>query len=107
MRKRTRDPTTALPTPCLGSTFTSTLVKIPEAGTEDDDHNPQRIQPRSLFDMALGHDNLFKGDRYKWGAHVTVINVTNKYALYNFLSSFSGAHYVTPRTVTAQITLSF
>lgn len=100
-------PTIALPTPCLASELTSILVKIPAPGTEDDDHNPPRIQPRSIFDMALGHDNLFGGDRYKWGVRVTAINVTNKYALYNFLSTFSGTHYVTPRTLTAQITFSY
>ncbi len=38
---------------------------------------------------------------------LTAINVTGKYALYNFLSTFSGTHYVTPRTLTAQITFSF
>lgn len=100
-------PTIALPTPCLASELTSTLVRIPVPGSEDDDHNPPRIQPRSLFDMALGQDNLFGGDRYKLGVRVTAINVTNKYALYNFLSTFSGTHYVTPRTLTAQITFSF
>ncbi len=31
-----------------------------------------------------------------WGARVTAINVTDKYALYNFLPTFSGKHYVTP-----------
>lgn len=39
--------------------------------------------------------------------HFTAINVTNKYALYNFLSTFSGTHYVTPRTSTAKITSNF
>jgi len=29
------------------------------------------------------------------------------YALYNFLSTFSGTHYVTPRTVTGEITFHF
>jgi len=43
--------------------------------------------------MALGENDLFHGDRYKWGAQVTAINVTDKYALYNFLSTFSGTHY--------------
>ena len=38
---------------------------------------------------------------------MTAINVTNKYALYNFLSTFSGTHYVTPRTLTGQLTLHF
>ena len=37
----------------------------------------------------------------------TVINLTNKYALYNFLSTFSGTHYVTPRTVTGEIGFHF
>jgi hypothetical protein len=38
---------------------------------------------------------------------VTAINVTNKYALYNFLSTFSGTHYVSPRTVTGEISFNF
>jgi hypothetical protein len=38
---------------------------------------------------------------------LTAINVANKYALYNFLSTFSGTHYVTPRALTAKITLNF
>lgn len=40
-------------------------------------------------------------------ASVTVINLTNKVALYNFLSTFSATHYVTPRTVTAEIGFHF
>jgi hypothetical protein len=60
-----------------------------------------------LFDLAIGHDNLFHGDRYKWSAQVTAINVTDKRALYNFLSTFSGTHYVTPRAITAQIGFNF
>jgi hypothetical protein len=99
--------TQALPSPCLASQFGSTLINIPAPGTENDDHNPQRIKPRSLFDLSVGHDNLFHGDRYKWSAQFTVINLTNKYALYNFLSTFSGTHYVTPRALTAQIGFHF
>ncbi len=84
--------------------LTSNLVSIPAPGTENDDHNPPRISPRNLFDMELGDDTCpLRADRYSIGATVTAINVTNKYALYNFLSTFSGTHYVTPRTVTAQI----
>jgi len=92
---------------CPGSMYGSTLVKIPAPGTEDDDHNPPRIQPRSLFDVAVGDDNLFNGDKYKWSLRLTAVNVTNKYALYNFLSTFSGTHYVTPRTYTATIAFHF
>jgi hypothetical protein len=94
-------------TACDANDLTSELVKIPAPGTENDDKNPARIQPRSLFDMAMGDDNLFNGDRYKWGLRVTAVNMTNKYALYNFLSTFSGTHYVTPRTVTGEINFSF
>ena len=32
-------------------------------------------------------------------AQLTAINLANNYALYNFLSTFSGTHYVTPRTL--------
>ena len=63
------------------------------------DHNPPRIASRNLFDVAIGHDNIFHGDKYKISARLTVVNLTNKEALYNFLSTFSGTHYVTPRTI--------
>jgi Carboxypeptidase regulatory-like domain/TonB-dependent Receptor Plug Domain len=92
---------------CPASQYSSTLVKIPAPGTENDDHNPPRIAARNLFDIAVGHDNLFHGDRYKWSARLTVVNLTDKEALYNFLSTFSGTHYVTPRTVTATIGFHF
>jgi len=92
---------------CPASQYGSKLVKIPAPGTEDDDHNPPRIQQRHLFDIAFGDDNLFHGDRYRWSARLSVINLTNDYALYNFLSTFSGTHYVTPRTVTGTIGFHF
>jgi hypothetical protein len=96
-----------LPDSCPAAQFGSTLVQVPAPGTEDDDHNPPRIAPRHLFDLAVGHDNIFHGDKYKWSAQVTIINLTNKTALYNFLSTFSGTHYVSPRAVTAQIGFHF
>ncbi len=104
----------AAPTPtspalatCDAAGLGSTLIKIPGVGAENDDHNPQRIAPRSLFDASVGHDNLFRGDRYKWSLRFTVINLTNKVALYNFFSTFSGTHYVTPRTYTGELGLHF
>jgi hypothetical protein len=95
---------------CDAAGLTSKLVSIPAPGAEDDDHNPQRVQPRNLFDMEMGDDNLAHfgaGERYKLGAKLTAINVTNKYALYNFLSTFSGTHYVTPRSVTGELDFRF
>lgn len=85
----------------------ATLVRIPAPGTENDDRNPPRIAPRHLFDTAVGYDNIFHGDKYKWNLRVTVINLTNKVALYNFLSTFSGTHFVAPRTITGQIGFNF
>ena len=96
-----------LPVACPASQFGSNLITVPRPGTENDDHNPQRIQPRHLFDISVGHDNLFHGEKFKVSAQFTVINVTNNYVLYNFLSTFSGTHYVTPRSLTAQIGFHF
>jgi hypothetical protein len=100
-------PGNPLPAICLASEYTSSLVKIPAPGTGDNDHNPPRISPRDLFDASIGKDNIFHADHYKVNLDLTAINVTDKYALYNFLSTFSGTHYVTPRAMTAKVTLNF
>jgi hypothetical protein len=100
-------PVAPLPGVCLASQFGSTFLKVPAAGTENDDHNPPRVAPRSLFDLAVGHDNLLNGDRYKWSLRFTVINLTNKVAVYNFLSTFSGTHYVTPRSESIELGFHF
>ena len=93
---------------CAAAQYGSSLISIPTAGTENDDHNPPRIASRNLFDVALGDDNLFRGEKKKWSARVTVVvNLTNREALYNFLSTFSGTHYVSPRAVTATIGFHF
>ncbi len=94
-------------TTCAPNLYGSTRITIPKPGTQDPDHNPARIAPRHLFDIAIGHDNLFHGDKYQWSARLTVINVTNKTALYNFLSTFSGTHFVTPRSYTAEVGFHF
>jgi hypothetical protein len=101
-------PTLAVPlTTCAPSLYGSTLISIPAPGTENDDKNPPRIAPRHLFDAAIGDDNIFHNDRYRWSARFTVINLTNKVALYNFLSTFSGTHFVTPRTFTGELGFHF
>lgn len=94
-------------TTCAPSLYGATRVKIPAPGTENDDHNPPRVAPRHLFDLGAGVDNLFHGDRYKWSVKLTVINLTNKVALYNFLSTFSGTHFVTPRSYTVEVGFHF
>ena len=92
---------------CAPSQYSSTLISLPAPGTQNPDHNPARIAPRSLFDASLGQDNIFHKERYKVNLDLTAVNFTNKYSLYNFLSTFSGTHFVTPRALTAKITLNF
>jgi hypothetical protein len=85
-------PTQALPNPCPVSQLGSSLLQVPAPNTENDDKNPARIAQRNLFDIAVGPDNILQRDRYKVSLRLTAINVANKYALYNFLSTFSGTH---------------
>ncbi len=99
-----------LPSACLVSQFTSSLISIPAPNTENDDHSPPRIAPRNLFDLTFGEDNLLhrkQENKRTLSASVTVVNLTNKYALYNFLSTFSGTHYVTPRSITGEVAYHF
>ena len=74
------------------------------------DHNPPRVASRSLFDLSFGEDNLFRSkaeNKRTLSASMTIVNITNKYALYNFLSTFSGTHFVTPRSISAQLAYHF
>jgi Carboxypeptidase regulatory-like domain/TonB-dependent Receptor Plug Domain len=92
---------------CPASQLTSSLIRIPAVNQGDNDHDPPRVAPRNLFDLSLGKNNIFHREHFKTDLDLTAINVTNKYALYNFLSTFSGTHYVTPRALTAKVTLNF
>jgi hypothetical protein len=94
-------------TACADANLGATRVRIPATGTADDDHNPPRIAPRHLFDLSLGTDNLMRTDHNRITLRLSVINLTNKDSLYNFLSTFSGTHFVTPRAFSAQLGLVF
>ena len=103
-------PTAAIPGGvCLASQLTSSLLSIPAPGAENDDKDPQRIAPRNVFDMSVGDDDLFgfHKDKQKVSLRLTAVNLTDKYALYNFLSTFSGTHYLTPRALTAEVGFHF
>ncbi|HEV2646116.1 MAG TPA: TonB-dependent receptor [Acidobacteriaceae bacterium] len=103
-------PTHALPSSCLVSQFTSSLLKLTAPNTQNDDHNPARIAPRNLFDLSVGIDNLLhrkNGEKRTLSASLTIVNLSNKVALYNFLSTFSGTHYVSPRSITAEMAYHF
>ncbi|MBV9507727.1 MAG: TonB-dependent receptor [Acidobacteriia bacterium] len=93
---------------------TSKLITLPQGGydnfpsQENDDHNPDRVQPRHVFDLGLGTDNLFHSEkREKITVSIAITNLTNKVALYNFLSTFSGTHFLQPRTFVGRLGLTF
>jgi hypothetical protein len=94
---------------CLASQLTSKLLSVPAPGTEDDDRHPSRIAPRSVFDLSVGDDDAFgfHQDKQKISLKLTAVNLANKYALYNFLSTFSGTHYLTPRSLTGEVAFHF
>jgi hypothetical protein len=94
-------------TTCNG-TGTSKLLTLPQTGTENDDHNPDRVKPRNVFNLGIGTDNLFHTESHeKFTASFDIANIFNKVALYNFLSTFSGTHFLQPRTLIARIGLVF
>lgn len=99
--------TPSAPITSCGVPLRATRVRIPDPGTENPDHNPARIAPRHLFNLGVGTDSLWKGERFNMTARFTVVNLTNRVALYNFLSVFAGTHFVTPRAYTAEIGFRF
>jgi len=92
---------------CTPSNYGATRVRIPAEGTADDVNNPARIASRHLFDLGVGADNLLGTSRAKLRVRFSVLNLTNKEALYNFLSTFSGTHFVTPRAYQLQVGVTF
>ncbi|HWB84434.1 MAG TPA: carboxypeptidase regulatory-like domain-containing protein [Bryobacteraceae bacterium] len=88
--------------------LTSTLLTLPQAGKENDDHNPDRVKPRHVLNLGIGSDNVFHSERHtKWTASLEIANLTNRVALYNFLSTFSGTHFLQPRTIVMRVGLVF
>lgn len=94
-------------TSCSSPSFGATNLRLPAPGTENDVSNPPRVAPRHEFDLGLGADNLLRGDKIKVRARLSVVNLANNKALYNFLSTFTGTHWLTPRAVMGTIGVSF
>jgi hypothetical protein len=100
--------TVAAPLRGCNGAITSTLITLPPAAVANNDHNPDRVKPRNLMDIAIGTDNLLQSETsHKVALRYTLTNITNKVALYNFLSTFSGTHFVPPRTSQISISYSF
>lgn len=92
---------------CNSAHYGATLIRIVPPGTYNPDTNPSRIMPRNVFDFVIGADSLWKKDTYALSGKISVVNAANKAALYNFLSSFSGTHFVSPRVLQAELTFHF
>ena len=92
---------------CTSPNFGATRLTLPAPGTYNPDHNPPRVAPRNLLDLGMGTDNLFTRERYKVKLQFTVTNLTNTASLYNFLSTFSGTHFVAPRTYEVELGFTF
>ena len=68
----------------------------------------RRASHRATFSTSLWETIIFSTAISISGAfRLSVVNLTNKVALYNFLSTFSGTHYVTPRAISAALTFHF
>jgi hypothetical protein len=84
---------------CTSPNFGATRFRIPAPGTLDNDHNPPRVAPRHVFDVGMGTDNLLsRNEGSRITLRFTISNLANKIALYNFLSTFSGTHFIAPRS---------
>jgi len=93
-------------TSCTGS-YGATRLIIPAPGTYNPDTNPPRVAPRNVYDVAIGTDNLFHTDRVRWKLQLQATNITNKDSLYNFLSTFSGTHFIEPRAYRVEMGMVF
>jgi len=100
--------TAANPITSCGGTVTSKLLTLPQGGQENDDHNPDRVKPRYVLNLGIGSDNLFHTEKStRWVASLSIDDLTNQAALYNFLSTFSGTHFIEPRSIVARIGFVF
>lgn len=88
--------------------YGATRVRITAPGTADEDHNPPRVASRNVFDIAVRTDNLLRSAESKRiTVQFTVVNVTNKEAICNFLSTFAGTHFLQPRSYQAKVGFRF
>jgi hypothetical protein len=101
------NPITSSTCPSISTNYGSKQVNIPAPGTENDDKNPARVKPRHILNAGTGSDNLLHTDRLKWTGRFTVLNLTNKVAMYNFLSTCAGTHFLAPRTFRGELGVTF
>jgi hypothetical protein len=93
---------------------TSKLLTLPQGGygnfpsAENDDHNPDRVKSRNVLNLAIGTDNLLHTEgKRRITASGNIENLANVTGLYNFLSTFSGTHFLQPRTFLLKVGYTF
>ena len=91
---------------CPGGKFLVSRLAIP-TGEANADHNPPRVAPRHILSLGVGTENLFRRERFRTTLRLSATNLTNKVALYNFQSTFSGTHFVSPRAYQAELGFVF
>jgi hypothetical protein len=94
-------------TNCNSPDYGAARIHILAPGAANNDHNPPRTRSRHIFSVSVGTDNLFRADRLRTILRLTVVNLSNQAALYNFLSPFGGTHWVQPRSFQAQLGWAF
>ena len=66
------------------------------------------MNPRHIFNVGIGTDNLLhKEGHRRITAALEITNLSNKVAVYNFLSTFSGTHFLQPRAAIARVGFTF
>jgi hypothetical protein len=85
----------------------ATRIRIPPPHTENDDRNPPRVAVRNLIDLSIGEDDIFHKEKQRIGIRLEIVNLGNVDGLFNFLSTFSGTHFISPRSLTGKIRYTF
>ena len=94
-------------TSCDSPIWGAKQINIPPTGTQNDDTNPAHVVGRHVLSLSIGIDNVFHTDRYRWALRFTAQNLGNTERAYNFLSTCAGTHWISPRSLRAQLAFVF
>ena len=94
-------------TSCAPDSIAASRLVVPAAGTGDPLNNPIARRAASSVRSRRWSGQSAADERQKLRVRFSVINLTNQEALYNFLSTFSGTHFVEPRTYQVQLGWTF
>jgi hypothetical protein len=100
--------TAAAPIQSCSGPITSKLINLPTPDTADPDHNPARVKARNVLNLGMGTDNLLHKDgNRRITASFEIANLTGLVGVYNFLSTFSGTHFLQPRSLVGHVGYTF